>query len=135
MEITSAEWISPLEDVLSIKAVIDGQEMIIPDDMGNRHRQEIADWEAIGNVIAPYVAPAPSKDYVIGKSTPWRRMTDQEAATTKAAMATQSVKDQMIYDAAAYLDTSDPLFATMHGMLVSLFGDARADALLAPETP
>jgi hypothetical protein len=133
--ITNAQWISSLEDVFSIKAVIDGQEMIIPDDMGNRHRQEIADWEAAGNVVIPYVAPAPPNDYIIGKSTPWRRMTDEEAATTKAAMATQSVKDQMIYDASAYIDTNDPLFGTMHGMLVSLFGEARSDTLLAPETP
>lgn len=41
----------------SIIAVIDGVEMIVPDDMGNRHRQMIAEWEALGNTIAPYVEP------------------------------------------------------------------------------
>lgn len=43
----------------SIIAVIDGVEMTVPDDMGNRHRQMIAEWEAQGNTIEPYVPPPP----------------------------------------------------------------------------
>ena len=43
-----------------IISMIDGIEMAVPDDMGNRHRQMIAEWEAEGNTIAPYEpAPAP----------------------------------------------------------------------------
>lgn len=41
----------------SIIAVIDGQEMTVPDDMGNRHRVMIAEWVAAGNVIEPYAEP------------------------------------------------------------------------------
>ncbi|MCF7647321.1 hypothetical protein KQ944_18400 [Bacillus subtilis] len=41
----------------SIIAVIDGQEMTVPDDMANRHRIMLAKWEAEGNAIAPYVEP------------------------------------------------------------------------------
>lgn len=41
----------------SIIAVIDGQEMIVPDDMGNRHRVMLAEWESAGNVIEPYAEP------------------------------------------------------------------------------
>ena len=41
----------------SIIAVIDGVQVIVPDDMGNRHRQMIAEWEAQGNTIAPYEPP------------------------------------------------------------------------------
>ena len=41
----------------SIIAVIDGVEMTVPNDMGNRHRQMIAEWEAEGNTIEPYVPP------------------------------------------------------------------------------
>ncbi|GAA0613179.1 hypothetical protein [Paenochrobactrum glaciei] len=41
----------------SIIAVIDGQVMVVPDDMSNRHRVMLAEWEAEGNVIEPYVAP------------------------------------------------------------------------------
>lgn len=43
----------------SIRVTIDGQEMTVPDDMGNRDRQMIAEWEAEGNTIPPYVAPSP----------------------------------------------------------------------------
>lgn len=42
-----------------IEALIDGQHHAIPDDMGNRHRQTIAAWEAAGNTIAPYLPPPP----------------------------------------------------------------------------
>lgn len=41
----------------SILALIDGQEMTVPDDMNNRHRIMIAEWEATGNVIEPYIEP------------------------------------------------------------------------------
>lgn len=41
----------------SIVAVIDGQQMNVPDDMGNRHRVMIAEWEAEGNVIESYTEP------------------------------------------------------------------------------
>ena len=41
-----------------IRAEIDGAEMFIPDDMENRHRQMIAEWEAAGHKI-PAWKPAP----------------------------------------------------------------------------
>lgn len=45
-----------------ILAVIDGLELFVPDDMGNRHRQMIAEWEFNEdgervNAIPAYVAP------------------------------------------------------------------------------
>jgi len=43
----------------SIVAVIDGVEMTVPDDIANRHRVMIAEWEAAGNTIEPYSPPAP----------------------------------------------------------------------------
>lgn len=39
----------------SIQIEIDGVNMTIPDDPANRHRQMIAEWEAAGNTIPPYV--------------------------------------------------------------------------------
>jgi len=46
----------------SIRAIFVGNEneSVVPDDMGNRHRQMIADWEAKGNVIPPYVSAKPN---------------------------------------------------------------------------
>lgn len=41
----------------TIRATIDGVVSFIPDDMGNRHRRAIVEWEAKGNTILPYVAP------------------------------------------------------------------------------
>jgi hypothetical protein len=44
----------------TILALIDGREVSIPDDMANRDRRDLAEWEAEGNVIAPYAPPAPT---------------------------------------------------------------------------
>lgn len=74
-----------------------------------------------------------SKLYRLGKSTPWRRMTDDEAVNVKDQISKQPVRMQMIYDAAAYLDTGDELFVQISNLLTALFGKARADELLAPE--
>lgn len=44
----------------SILAVIDGEEVTVPDDMGNRHRAEIAAWaKKSGNKIKAHSDPAP----------------------------------------------------------------------------
>lgn len=72
-------------------------------------------------------------DYTIGKSTPWRRMTNTEAIAVKGAMDQQSIRDQEIYRAAAYIDTRDELYGTMLAVLTALFGQTRAKELLAPE--
>lgn len=44
----------------TISATISGQEMTIPDEMSNRHRQMISEWEAEGNTIEPWVQPLPT---------------------------------------------------------------------------
>ncbi len=51
--ITSAKY----TEYGSIVAVIDGVELSVPDDMANRHRVMLAEWELEGNTIAPYVEP------------------------------------------------------------------------------
>lgn len=43
----------------SIDVTIDGVRMSVPDAPGNRHRRQIAEWEADGNTIPPWV-PAPT---------------------------------------------------------------------------
>lgn len=42
----------------SIKVTIDGQTAYVSDDLSNRHRQMIAEWEAEGNTIPAYESPA-----------------------------------------------------------------------------
>lgn len=41
----------------SILALFDGVDMSVPNDMANRHRQELAEWEALGNIIEPVLVP------------------------------------------------------------------------------
>ena len=41
----------------TIEATIDGGRMTVPDDMTNRHRQMIAEWEEAGNTIPAYEPP------------------------------------------------------------------------------
>lgn len=48
----------------SIEITIDGVRMTVPDDMANRHRQMVAEWEEAGNVIPPYTPPSPSSEDV-----------------------------------------------------------------------
>lgn len=45
----------------SIIAMIEGVEMVVPDDTANRHRRMLAEWEAQGNTIQPYVPPPPTQ--------------------------------------------------------------------------
>ena len=50
MTITSAQYLTDDNDL--IKAVIDGEELVVPLDTANRHYQAILDWVAEGNSIA-----------------------------------------------------------------------------------
>lgn len=51
--ITSAKF----DERGNIIAVIDGKTLCVPNDMNNSERQQIAEWEKVGNVITPYTAP------------------------------------------------------------------------------
>lgn len=76
-----------------------------------------------------------SSSYTISKTTPWLRMTDDEAELITGAMQQASARLKGIYDAASYLSSSDPLWATLHDMIATTLGSTdRADELLAPET-
>lgn len=61
MVIISARYGAPYPWMQMIETVIDeGNGPItywVPDDMTNRYRIALADWEAEGNVIEPYIPP------------------------------------------------------------------------------
>ena len=60
MNVTAARWRSPPTDDPTFRIIachINGQELDVPDNMDNRHRQMIAEWEEEGNTIEPYVEP------------------------------------------------------------------------------
>ncbi len=76
----------------TIEVTIDGLGMTVPDDMSNRHRRMIAEWEAAGNTIPAYVPPAP----VLPPLTPrqlW--IAALQAGVTKASVleAIEAVED------------------------------------------
>lgn len=45
-----------------IRIDLDGMTLFVPDNMGDAHRRLIAEWEASGNTIPPYVPPLPTVD-------------------------------------------------------------------------
>lgn len=57
MQIEEARF---LEGNTTIRVVIDGTPMFVPDSAENAQRQALALWEAGGGVIAAYEAPAPN---------------------------------------------------------------------------
>ncbi|MBN7760268.1 hypothetical protein JYP52_03910 [Nitratireductor aquibiodomus] len=61
--------------------VIDGVAMTVPDDLENRHRQMIAEWEAEGNTIPPYAPPT---------------MTDEEKRTAMPPLSARQFRLGMI---------------------------------------
>lgn len=86
--------------------------------------------------VLPYVPPADPgpQPYRISKSTPWIRMTDEEAELITGAMQQAPSRQKGIYDAATYLSSDDPLWSSLHDMIATtLNSSTRADELLAPE--
>lgn len=55
MDITSAQYIVDLDGStnVSVKATIDGKQMVVPLVTDNRHFQAIQEWVAKGNTIQP----------------------------------------------------------------------------------
>lgn len=103
--------IAQFTDDGAIRAIIDGVELFIPDDLSNRHRQIIAEWEAEGNTIAPYVEPPAPPVYPQFTAL---QMLDlfteaEQLAVVEATMSVPAVKlwyDRMI--AATFVTYEDP---------------------------
>lgn len=85
-----------------------------------------------GGVWVATPDPAPQA-YSIPKDLPWRRMTDDEAATTESLLAGTSARLRQIYNASSALSTGDELFETLKVAMIGAFGQARADQLLAAD--
>lgn len=64
----------------SIELQVNGARMFVPDDPDNMDRQQIAEWEAAGNTIPPYVPPVQSLPPVALVTVAGVRLTvDQDA--------------------------------------------------------
>lgn len=117
----------------SIAAIIDGESAIVPDDMRNRHRLMIAEWEAEGNTIPPYVPdPEPEPITIVYPADLWRRVTNDEADVIAEAMQEQPLRLRKIFETAQVYRSDDELWPLLQGMAVQLFGETRASEILAP---
>ena len=116
----------------SVIAMINGQVMTIPDDMENRHRLMVAEWEAAGNVIESYV-PEPEAPAVISipAVTLWERMTEAEGEQVEAVMQTQPFRIRQIFATAQTYRSDHELWSLLHEVATELFGAHRAGELLA----
>lgn len=116
----------------SIITVIDGQETTVPDDMENRHRILLANWEAAGNVISVYV-PEPEAPTVISipAVTLWERMTEAEGEQVEAVMQTQPFRIRQIFTTAQSYRSDHELWPLLQHVATELFGAQRAGELLA----
>lgn len=115
-----------------IIAMIDGQEMTVPDDMENGHRAMIANWETAGNTIEHY-QPEPEAPAVI--SIPavilWERMTEAEGEQVEAIMQTQPFRIRQIFTTAQTYRSDHELWPLLQQVAFELFGAVRAGELLA----
>ncbi|WP_022711845.1 hypothetical protein [Pseudochrobactrum sp. AO18b] len=116
----------------TILAVINGVELTIPDIEENRHRAMIAEWEAVGNLIEPYL-PVPESEpvIIIPAVTLWERLTDSEAIQLNDAMATQPVRTRQIFLTANTFRSDHELWPLLQQVATNLFGVERAAELLA----
>lgn len=62
-QIVSAAYTKHGDIEVVVEETVDGEMVqttyFVPDDMDNRHRQQLAEWEAEGNTIGAYVPPPP----------------------------------------------------------------------------
>lgn len=113
---------------------------------------ELAEWKAAGgvptrwpcdeagvqsqltleNLLARRGGVSGSVPVTTSKADLYRRATDEEAEKIEQALMTAPVRQRRLFESALYLDHADAEFAAMHAALVDLFGEDRADALLAP---
>jgi hypothetical protein len=94
----------------------------------------IAEWEAEGNVIPPYVPPEPPPaTYRLFKSVFISRLTEQEAVAMEAVLAAADAKLRLMFNSVEYFVSDDPLFATLHTAVAAALGEARADELLTAQ--
>lgn len=84
-----------------------------------------------GELVSVAQPPAPAPDRRTAKADIWRRATDDEAVTIAQGLDALPLRKRQIYNEAAYLDHSDPLFDELVAGFVQAFGEARTSELLA----
>lgn len=117
----------------SIKVEIGGWEAIVPDDMSNRHRQQIAEWEAEGNTIPPCPAdPAPSlADYQDAIRAHMDKVANERDYDSAVTISTYSNSTNPIYkaDADCFIAWRDRLFEYANAEMRKFYSGERPQPL------
>lgn len=101
----------------AIDATIEGQRLTVPDTMGNRHRRMISEWEAEGNTIPAYAAPAPTAADV--KAEAMRRILaicpewKQRNLTAQASILAEKGRDNWTADELAAWNAGEAIWASI----------------------
>ncbi len=88
--------------------------------------------EALDEVLVARGLKTPPQPILTYKLDFYRRMTDDEADAVEMALASAKVRDRRMFEEAQVLNHADEDFARLHQTVVGMFGQPRADELLAP---
>lgn len=69
--------------------------------------------------------------FEVDKDRIWRRATDAEAEQMDALLRSQPVRIRRIYDGVSVIRSDGELYGVLRQGLIALFGEGRADELLA----
>lgn len=112
----------------SIRVELDGVEMNVPDDMSNRHRQLVAEWEAAGNTIRAYELQTPTEDdyrlaiqTLIDSHAQSRRY---DSGNSLATYATSTIP-QWAAEATAFVAWRDAVWAYAYAEMGKVLGAER----------
>lgn len=106
----------------SILAIFDDVTITVPDNMANRHRREIAEWEEAGNVIPPY-APLLSVDaYKVAFDAHLDEVAQARQYDNRLTIETYitSGNPQWAAEAEAFIAWRDPALASMFTQLAGV---------------
>lgn len=121
----------------AIEVTIDGILMVVPDVPDNRHRQMIAEWEAEGNMIPPYVPPIPDANSIALPRREFRRALLHNGIDNAAVVSViTAISDPVEREGMIIWWEDTQLFQRHYPILVSMMGDvglteSQADAIWA----
>ncbi|MFC5509263.1 hypothetical protein [Bosea massiliensis] len=69
----------------------------------------------------------------LAKADLWRRCTDEEAEVLHNALSQAPFRLRLIFEAAQYLDSTDPDYPALRAGVVAALGEVRAAIILSPE--
>lgn len=102
-----------------------GEEEVGPDVLPGMIRA------ADGTYGDPEPAPQPAKSVITYKADLYRRCSEAEAEAIEMALMAASVRDRRLFETAQYLNSTDPDFDGLRQAMAAMFGQERADELLA----